>query len=64
MIAALMWAGLLTMFAAGAATAPIKLALFDFELEDFSAGASYTDAASSDAAHLASVTAMVRQRFA
>ncbi len=54
-------AGLMT-FQAGAATAPIKLALFDFELEDFSAGAS-ADAASSDAAHLANVTEAVRQLF-
>lgn len=63
-ITALLSAGLLAIFETGAAAAPIKLALFDFELEDFSAGASSTDAASADAAHLANVTAMVRQRFA
>jgi hypothetical protein len=62
-IAALLCAAGLVTFEAAAATAPIKLALFDFELEDFSAGASAADAASSDAAHLANVTEMVRQLF-
>ncbi|GFE87659.1 DUF3280 domain-containing protein [Steroidobacter agaridevorans] len=61
-IAALLCAGLLGAFDAGAATAPIKLALFDFELEDFSADVSSTD--SSDATQLSNVTAQVRQLFA
>lgn len=61
-IAALLCAGLLVSFEAATATAPIKLALFDFELEDFSAGAS-ADTTSSDAAHLSKVTEMVRQLF-
>jgi hypothetical protein len=43
------------------AAVPIKLALFDFELEDFSAGASSTGEAASDTAQLASVTGEVRQ---
>ena len=64
MIAAILWAGLLLTFEAGAATAPIKLALFDFELEDLSAGASSTDATSADAAHLSNVTEQARQLFA
>lgn len=64
MIAVILWAGLLLTFEAGAATAPIKLALFDFELEDFSAGTSSPDAASADAAHLSNVTEKVRQLFA
>jgi hypothetical protein len=62
-IAALLCAGLLVTFEAGTAAAPIKLALFDFELEDFSASAS-ADTTSSDAAHLSNVTEMVRQLFA
>ena len=61
-IASLLCAGLLVTMEVTAATAPIKLAVFDFELEDFSAGASSTDAP--DAAHLSNVTAMVRQLFA
>lgn len=63
-IGALLFTGWLVPFAAEAASAPIKLALFDFELEDFSAGASPADATSSDAAHLSNVTARVRQLFA
>jgi hypothetical protein len=62
-ITALLCATWLVTFEARAATAPIKLALFDFELEDFSAGTSSTDVTSSDAAHLANVTEMVRQLF-
>lgn len=63
-LAALLWAGLLVTFEAGSATAPIKLALFDFELEDFSASASPADTTSADAAHLSNVTEMVRRLFA
>ena len=44
-----------------AAADPIKLAIFDFELEDGSAGASSTVAA--DTKHLTSVTNDVRQLF-
>lgn len=61
---ALLCAALLVTFEAAAATAPIKLAIFDFELEDFSAGVSSADPTSSDAAHLSNVTAKVRQLFA
>jgi Protein of unknown function (DUF2380) len=46
------------------AAAPIKLTLFDFELEDFSAAASSTGEAPSDTARLASVTSEVRQLLA
>jgi hypothetical protein len=63
-ITALLCAALLVTFEAAAAAAPIKLAIFDFELEDFSAGVSSADPAPSDAAHLSNVTAMVRQLFA
>jgi hypothetical protein len=55
--------GWLVAFEIAAATAPIKLAVFDFELEDFSAGASPAGATSTDATQLANVTAMVRQLF-
>jgi hypothetical protein len=63
-ITTLLSAGLLLAMDAGAASAPIKLAIFDFELEDFSAGAASTDVTSSDAAQLSDVTEGVRQLFA
>jgi hypothetical protein len=62
-ITALLCLGLLTTFEVAAATAPIKLAVFDFELEDFSAGAAPAGTTSTDATQLANVTAMVRQLF-
>jgi len=61
-IAALV-SGLLVTFAAGAAAEPIKLALFDFELEDFSAAESPGTTAA-DATQLANVTQTVRQLIA
>jgi hypothetical protein len=63
-ITALLCAGLLGTFDAGAAAAPIKLAIFDFELEDFSPSASSAEVTSSDAAQLSNVTERVRQLFA
>lgn len=62
-ITSLLCFGLLTTFEAAAAAAPIKLAVFDFELEDFSAGASSADTTSTDLTQLANVTEMVRQLF-
>jgi Protein of unknown function (DUF2380) len=44
--------------------APIRLAIFDFELEDVSAGASSAGTAPADATQLASVTDAVRKLFA
>jgi len=66
MIKSLVYAGLLVMFEsiASAAQAPIPLAIFDFELEDFSAGASSAGIAPADATHLENVTTTVRQLFA
>jgi hypothetical protein len=55
---------LATLPAQAAPAAPIKLAIFDFELEDFSAGGSATGETSSDAAQLASITGEVRQLLA
>lgn len=46
--------------AIAASTPPVKLAAFDFELEDFSAGAVPTGEAASDASRLAQVTSKVR----
>jgi hypothetical protein len=60
-MALLLCAALLVTFEAGAAPAPIKLAVFEFELEDFSAGASSAGVALSDAKQLANVSEMVRQ---
>lgn len=48
----------------GATSAPITLAVFDFELEDFSAGASSAGETPSDTEQLAHVTDEVRQLFA
>jgi hypothetical protein len=47
-----------------AAPAPIPLAVFDFELEDFSAAPSSEGVAAADAAQLAKVSDTVRQLFA
>lgn len=49
---------------AAAASAPIKLAVFDFELEDTSAGASVTSGSPSDEAKLADLTNEVRELLA
>jgi hypothetical protein len=63
--ACLLCAASLIAFSAGAAMpTPINLAIFDFELEDFSAGAVSTGQTPSDATRLASVTDEVRQLFA
>ena len=43
---------------------PTKIAVFDFELEDTSAGASFTGKSASDAKQLADVTSEVRRLFA
>lgn len=64
MLRSTLCAGMLATLAASAAQAPIPLAIFDFELEDFSAGASPAGTVSSDAAQLAKVTTTVRQLFA
>jgi hypothetical protein len=56
--------GLLATLRLSAAPAPITLAIFDFELEDFSASAPSAGVALSDAEHLANVTETVRQLFA
>ncbi len=55
---------LIVLPAEAATPAPIKLAVFDFELDDFSAGGSTAAVAPSDATHLANVTSEVRQLFA
>ena len=47
-----------------AAPAPVRLALFDVELEDVSAGTAATGEAPSDAAQLAGVTSEIRQLLA
>jgi hypothetical protein len=62
MLRLILSAALLVTLATDAAPAPIPLAIFDFELEDFSASPEGT--ASSDAVQLAKVTDTVRQLFA
>ena len=60
-MASLLSAGALVVLQAAASPTPIKLAIFDFELEDSSAGASST--VSADTMQLTSVTNDVRQLF-
>ena len=62
-MASLLCAGVLITLGIAAAPAPIPLAVFDFELEDFSAAPASEGVASADAAQLANVTAAVRQLF-
>jgi hypothetical protein len=63
--AALLGAATLVTSPAGAATpGPIKIAVFEFELEDVSAGASAAGEAPADATRLAGVTDEIRQLFA
>ena len=58
-------AAALIAFAAGAAAqTPIKLAIFDFELEDSSAAVVPAGTASADTMHLTKVTDEIRQLFA
>lgn len=58
-------AALLPAFPADSGTSsPIKLAVFDFELEDFSAGAALTAGSAADAAQLRVVTDEVRRLIA
>jgi hypothetical protein len=59
-LATALCASIVTTSLIGAEPTPIKLALFDFELEDFSAGASATGTTPEDSAQLASVTRAVR----
>jgi len=59
----LLCAASLMVFPAATTPTPVKLAIFDFELEDSSAGASPAGETSSDTVHLTSVTSEVRQLF-
>jgi hypothetical protein len=64
MAASLLCTALMAFPADASASGPVKLAIFDFEFEDMSAGASATgSAAPSDEAHLANVTSSVRELF-
>ncbi|MGQ9369975.1 DUF2380 domain-containing protein, partial [Azospirillum sp. A39] len=62
--AALVAAVLAAWTAGAAAQAPITLALFEFELEDFTADAPASGQRPSDAVHLARVTDEVRRLLA
>ena len=55
---------LMALPAASAAPAPVKLAVFEFELEDYSAGAASTGETPADAKVLAGVTSDVRNLLA
>jgi uncharacterized protein DUF2380 len=54
------WDGSLATSGASAEPSPIKIAVFDFELEDFSAGAGVAGNASADVEQLSRVTAEAR----
>ena len=62
--AILLWDGALTASGASAEPSPIKIAVFDFELEDFSAGAGVAGNASADVEQLSRVTAEARRLIA
>jgi hypothetical protein len=62
LIASFVCAALLATIPA-TASAPVKVAIFDFEFEDMSAAASAGDIAASDSQHLADVTSSVRDLF-
>jgi hypothetical protein len=57
-------ASLIALPARADTPAPIKIAIFDFELEDFTAGASSTGESPADIGQLANVTSEVRNLFA
>ena len=64
MAAALLCSALMAFAASASAPEAVKLAIFAFEFEDGSAGASATGAAApSDEVHLANVTSSVRELF-
>jgi hypothetical protein len=58
------WDGSLAASGASAEPSPIKIAVFDFELEDFSAGAGVAGNASADVEQLSRVTAEARRLIA
>jgi Protein of unknown function (DUF2380) len=58
--AILLWGGALAASGASAEPSPIKIAVFDFELEDFSAGAGVAGNASADVEQLSRVTVEAR----
>jgi hypothetical protein len=62
--AILLWDGALVTSGASAELSPIKIAVFDFELEDFSAGAGVAGNASADVEQLSRVTADARRLIA
>ena len=55
-IAVLLWDGTLAALSASADPSPIKIAVFDFELEDFSAGGGVAGDMSADVEQLSRVT--------
>ncbi|HLY55177.1 MAG TPA: DUF3280 domain-containing protein [Stellaceae bacterium] len=59
--AALLAAALIASAAPATTPAPTRIAIFDFELEDYSAGVAADAPATADAAELAQVTGEVRQ---
>jgi hypothetical protein len=62
--AALLWGGVLAAFGANADPSPIRIAVFDFELDDFSAGAGIAGDSSADAMQLDRATSEARRLIA
>jgi hypothetical protein len=56
-------ASLVALRVAAATPEPVKIAVFEFELEDFSAGASSSGESPADATQLAGVTGKIRELF-
>ncbi len=63
-VSALAWGGAPLAFAAGGDPSPIKLAVFNFELDDFSAGAGIAGNAAADLEHLDQATSEARRLLA
>jgi hypothetical protein len=61
---ALLCSAMLAAHPAAAETAPVKLAVFEFELEDFTAAVATPELVAADAGHLADTTAAVRDALA
>jgi len=62
--AGLLWGGASTAFSASANPSPIKIAVFDFELDDFSAGAGIAGDPAADIKRLDEVTREARKLIA
>ncbi|MGO8740098.1 DUF3280 domain-containing protein [Rhodoblastus sp.] len=63
-VAVLSWGGASLAFAASGDPSPIKIAVFNFEIDDFSAGAGIAGNAAADLEHLDQATSQARRLLA